>query len=154
MAVTLLAVHVTYAIHVAADEATGDVTTLPNGGMRCMLGTRNAWTPDVTDDFVNDALSAGFVELTDGSYSRAPVVLTGIAQDDGYPGAYLTADPIDFGTPVGAEDYDTLIIYGDVGVDGGNWLIATYDLGGTFSTDGSGITFTPDAAGLVGFQIA
>jgi hypothetical protein len=116
---------------------------------RAMLVLKNTWTPQASDNFVQTAITAGATELSASGYARLALVGLTTSQDDGNTRALISAGTIHFANIAAAQNFNALMIFNFVTNDTDSWLIATYDLGGTQTTNGLGWYFALNAAGLI-----
>ena len=94
------------------------------------------------------AITAGAVELTDGSYSRQTLGGRITSLDDANDRSLADCDVIDFGNPTGGETWDACIVYCFVSNDTDSWLMFTYLIDTPRVTAGAMVQFVPNAVGL------
>jgi hypothetical protein len=117
---------------------------------RAALVLAGSWTPAASNNYVQDAISAGATELAVSGYTRQS--LTGLAetQDDAHTRSLIGASVFQFVGMASGGSFDTLILFNLVTTDSDSWLIATYSLGMTYTTAATGtLIFSPNAAGIL-----
>lgn len=113
------------------------------------LFAAGAWTPDATGDgVIADITGAGATELAVSGYARLQFIIGDITFDNPGHRVVFSLDTIDFGTPDSGGDYDWLVIASQGSDDSDSRLIVAYDLTGA-STDGSPLSYDPDASGSI-----
>lgn len=118
---------------------------------RAALFLKDTWTPNVDDDFVQTAITAGADELSGGGYARVTLSSKSTSLDDTNDRALLDCAEISFGAVAAGgaqDDYDTLVIYRFVTNDTDSWLAFTYSFDAVQTTNGTAITVAPNTLGI------